>query len=153
MATYRYTVPSRYRKVDDERIVVFFDGTDSVWGGCNDFVERYLRLERATGDQYSSSGSSCSSNSAIFGTLTGGQYTRNTLRMHCACAVATLHLHCISAASLLHLRCICAAGARLIMSAEMHCGGSTPTPPGCAGTPNPPPWIAGPMTLERARLA
>ena len=39
------------KQVDDERIVVFFDGTDSVWGGCNDFVERYLRLERATGGQ------------------------------------------------------------------------------------------------------
>ena len=48
-------------------------------------VDCYLRLERAT----------------------GGQYTRNTLRMHCACAVATLHLRCISAAPTLHLRCRC----------------------------------------------
>ena len=36
------------------------------------------------------------------------------------------------------------------MSAEMHCGGSTPTPPGCAGTPEPSPWAVGPMTSQRA---
>ena len=128
MVTDRHMVPSRYPEVDDERIVVFFDGTDSVWGGCNDFEERYLRLERATGDQY--------------------QYMPHMPRMHCECALGVLHL---CAASALHLRCICAAGARLVMSAEMHCGGSTPTPPGCAGTPDPPRWVAGPMTPRRAR--
>ena len=77
-------------EVEDERVVVFVDALDSVWGGCDDFLQRYLRLERAT-------------------------------------------------------------GARLIMSAEMHCGGSTPSPPGCSGTPDPPPWVAGPMTPRRAK--
>ena len=101
MVTDRHMVPSRYPEVDDERIVVFFDGTDSVWGGCNDFEERYLRLERATGDQY--------------------QYMPHMPRMHCECAVgvlhlcalylsaSTLHLRCICAACALHVRCICAA--------------------------------------------
>ena len=51
MVADRHTVPSRSPEVDDERVVVFFDGTDSVWGGCTDFEERYLRLERDTGDQ------------------------------------------------------------------------------------------------------
>ena len=37
------------------------------------------------------------------------------------------------------------------MSAEMHCGGATPTPPGCDGTPDPTPWIAGPMTPRKAK--
>lgn len=81
--------------------------------------------------------------------------------MQCTCyTVPALYLH-------LHLRCTCTCtctsavaasalplrctGARLIMSAEMHCGGSTPTPPGCDGTADPSPWIAGPMTPQRAR--
>ena len=51
MVADRHTVPSRSPEVDDERVVVFFDGTDAVWGGCTDFEERYLRLERDTGDQ------------------------------------------------------------------------------------------------------
>ena len=113
-------------EVDDERLIVFFDGSDSVWGGCDDFVERYLRLERATGD-----------------------------RIRCVYTASALHLRYIRAAPALYCTPTasplqCAAGARLIMSAEMHCGGSTPTPPGCAGTPNPSPWVAGPMTTQRA---
>lgn len=74
----------RHPEVSDERLVVFIDALDVVWGGCDDFAERFQRLERLT-------------------------------------------------------------SAHVIVSAELNCGGATPDPPGCIGTPPPPSWAAGPM--------
>ena len=77
----------RHPDVSDERLVVFVDAMDVVWGGCTDFAARFEALERS-------------------------------------------------------------AGARVVVSAELNCGGATAEPPGCTGTPPPPAWAvraAGPM--------
>ena len=113
-------VLSRYPQVDDERIVVFFDGTDAVWGGCNDFVERYLRLERAT----------------------GGQYVQYASFAHALC------MCCSCDAPALQLRCICAASALQVpaSSCPRRCTAAAPRPPLRAAPVRP---TRGPGSLGR----
>jgi len=100
-----------------DRLVIFIDGSDVMWGGCDTFEREFARISTryAAATSAAAAAAAAAATSAAASASTSGDSTaRRALR----------------------------SGPPIIFSAELGCDYHVPTPPGCAAIPAPPAWAA-----------